>query len=132
MQVKCKEPLPKQNMTDASYYEDQFAEAVMQLSIHNAEADRDTQQKNLWALEARDRELDKLFECIYKDKVSGKLTDERFARMSERYDTEQKELAEGIKAARKALKKNATKALTEATVNTRKGVWVNYAAGQKK
>ena len=85
----------------------------MQLSIHNAEADREAQQKKLLAMEARDSELDKLFERIYEDNVSGKLTDERFARMSEQYDTEQKELAERIKAARKALEKNATKALTQ-------------------
>lgn len=182
----------------ATAYEDQFAEAVMQLSIQNAESDREAQQKNLWAMEARDRELDKLFERIYEDNVSGKLTDERFARMSERYDAEQKELAEKIKASRKSLEKSSAKALTkdmflsivrkytrarklnqtmvnelidhievhqaekvdgvweqrltihynvigpivipeelplptpEVSVNTRKGVWVNYAATQKK
>ena len=87
----------------ATAYEDQFAEAVMQISIQNADADREAQQKNLWEMEARDRELDKLFERIYEDNVSGKLTDERFAKMSARYDAEQKELTEKIKAARKAL-----------------------------
>ena len=130
--------------------------------------------------------------------ISGKLTDERFARMSERYDAEQKELAEKIKAAKKALEQSSSKTLSmdmflstvrkyprarkltqamvnelidhievhkaekingvweqhltihynvigpmtipeglplpapSVTVNTRKGVWVNYAAAQKK
>ena len=182
----------------ATAYEDKFAEAVMQISIQNADADREAQQKNLWEMEARDRELDKLFERIYEDNVSGKLTDERFAKMSARYDAEQKELTEKIKAARKALENKSTKTLTkdmflstvrkytrarkltqsmvnelidhievhqaekvdgvweqrltihynvigpvtipenlplpvpEVTVNTRKGVWVNYAAAPKK
>ena len=50
----------------------------------------------LKALQARDEELDGLFERIYEDNVSGKLSDDRFARMSRRYEEEQKELAEKI------------------------------------
>ena len=56
---------------------------------------------------------DRLFERIYEDNVSGKLTGERFARMSARYDAEQKELAEKIKATRKALEQRAGKTLTK-------------------
>ena len=97
----------------ATKYEEQFAEAVMQFSAQAAEADRQSLQKKLYALEARDRELDQLFERIYEDNVSGKLTDERFARMSERYDTQQKELAEQIKATRKELEKASSKTLTK-------------------
>ena len=97
----------------ATKYEEQFAEAVMQFSAQAAEAERQALQKKLYALEARDRELDQLFERIYEDNVSGKLTDERFARMSERYDTQQKELAEQIKATRKALEKASSKTLTK-------------------
>ena len=49
------------------------------------------------ALLARDEELDGLFERIYEDNVSGKISDERFSRMSRRYEDEQKELTEKIK-----------------------------------
>ena len=42
------------------------------------------------ALLARDEELDGLFERIYEDNVSGKLSDDRFAKMSRRYEDEQK------------------------------------------
>lgn len=135
---------------------------------------------------------------VYEDNVSGKLTNERFARMSERYDVEQKELAEQIKSTRKQLEQSSTKVMTkdmflsvvrkytrarklnqtmvnelidhievhqaekingvweqrltihynvigsiiipediplpapDVTVNTRKGVWVNYAAAKKE
>lgn len=178
----------------ATAYETQFAEAVMGYSQRNAAADRQTLQRQLTALQNRDRELDILFERIYEDNVSGKLSDERFARMSQKYDAEQKELADKIKSAKESLERSSAKTVTadmflstvrkytrarkltkqmvnelidyievhqaekingvweqrltihyncvgvvqvpetvplpvpEVTVNTRKGVWVNYAA----
>lgn len=38
------------------------------------------------------KELDILFEHIYEDNVSGKISDERFAKMSVKYESEQKEI----------------------------------------
>jgi hypothetical protein len=35
---------------------------------------------------------------MYEDNISGKIDDERFARMSSQYTAEQRELAERIKA----------------------------------
>ena len=35
---------------------------------------------------ARDEELDGLFERIYEDNVFGKLSDDRFVKMSRRYE----------------------------------------------
>ena len=96
----------------AGAYEDQFAEAVTGYSQKNAAADRQTLQKSLYAMQARDRELDTLFERIYEDNVAGKLTDERFARMSKKYDEEQKELTEKIKAVRDAIEKSAAREVT--------------------
>ena len=61
------------------------------------EADRKLKEKELKALLARDEELDGLFERIYEDNVSGKISDERFSKMSRRYEDEQKELTEKIK-----------------------------------
>ena len=54
---------------------------------------------------ARDEELDGLFEHIYENNVSGKLSDDRFAKMSKRYEQEQGENAGQIKALRLELKK---------------------------
>ena len=70
----------------------------MGYSQKNAVSDRQAMQRELYALQARDRELDTLFEKIYEDNVSGKLSDERFARMGRKYEDEQKELADKIKA----------------------------------
>ena len=46
-----------------------------------------------------------MFERIYEDNISGKLPDERFAKMSQRYEEEQAALSEKIKALRKELDK---------------------------
>ncbi len=81
----------------AVHYEDQFLEAVMGSSQKSAEAEHKRKQKELAAAQARDNELDGLFERIYEDNLSGKLSDERFAKMSQRYEAEQAELAEKIK-----------------------------------
>lgn len=81
----------------AVHYEDQFLEAVMGSSQKCAEAEYKRKQKELAAAQARDNELDGLFERIYEDNLSGKLSDERFAKMSQRYEAEQAELAEKMK-----------------------------------
>lgn len=82
----------------ASLYEDDFLKAVIGHSQQADEADRKLKEKELKALLARDEELDGLFERIYEDNVSGKLSNDRFAKMSRRYEDEQKELAEKIKS----------------------------------
>ena len=78
----------------ASLYEDKFVKAVIGHSQQAEQTDRKLKGKELKTLLARDEELDGLFERIYEDNVSGKLSDDRFAKMSRRYEDEQKELAE--------------------------------------
>lgn len=89
----------------AVHYEDQFLEAVMGSSQKSAEAENKRKQKELAAALARDNELDGLFERIYEDNLSGKLSDERFAKMSQRYEAEQAELAEKMKLLRHEIDK---------------------------
>ena len=72
------------------------------------ELERKLKQKGLAAAQARDGELDGLFERIYEDNISGKLSDERFAKMSQRYEEEQAELSEKIRALRMELDKLST------------------------
>ena len=96
----------------ASLYEDEFLKAVMGHSQQAAETDRKLKEKELKALLARDEELDGLFERTYEDNVSGKLSDDRFAKMSRRYEDEQKELAEKIKKLRSEIEKQSSQAMT--------------------
>jgi len=87
----------------AVHYEDEFLQAVMGSTQKTAELERKIKQKELANLQARDKELDGLFERIYEDNLSGKLSDERFAKMSQRYEEEQAGLSERIKILRKEL-----------------------------
>ena len=64
------------------------------------------------ALLARDEELDGLFERIYEDNVSGKPSGYRFAKMSRRYEDEQKGLAEKIKKLRSEIEKQSSQVMT--------------------
>ena len=96
----------------ASHYEDDFVKAVMGSSQQSVALDRKLKEKELVALQARDEELDGLFERIYEDNVSGKLSDDRFSKMSRRYEDEQKEISERIKALRAEMDKLSSKAVT--------------------
>ena len=96
----------------ASLYEDEFMKAVIGHSQQAEETDRKLKEKELKALLARDEELDGLFERIYEDNVSGKLSDDRFAKMSRRYEDEQKELAEKIKKLRSEIEKQSSRSMT--------------------
>ena len=89
----------------AVHYEDQFLEAVMGSNQKSAEAEHKRKQKELATAQARDNELDGLFERIYEDNLAGKLSDERFAKMSQRYEAEQAELSEKIKQLRHEIDK---------------------------
>ena len=96
----------------ASQFEDEFVKAVIGHSQQAEATDRKLKEKELKALQARDEELDGLFERIYEDNASGKLSDDRFARMSRRYEEEQKELAEKIKALRAEIDKQNSQSMT--------------------
>ena len=96
----------------ASLYEDEFVKAVIGHSQQAEQTDRKLKEKKLKTLLARDEELDGLFERIYEDNVSGKLSDDRFAKMSRRYEDEQKELSEKIKKLRSEIEKQSSRSMT--------------------
>ena len=96
----------------ASLYEDEFVKAVIGHSQQAEQTDRKLKEKELKTFLARDEELDGLFERIYEDNVSGKLSDDRFAKMSRRYEDEQKELSEKIKKLRSEIEKQSSRSMT--------------------
>ena len=55
---------------------------------------------------ARIQEIDRLITRIYEDNVAGKLSDERFIKMSQSYEREQKELERTVAECEKALAKS--------------------------
>ena len=74
--------------------------------------ERQKKQQELTKLLARDQELDRLFNRMYEDNISGKIDDERFSRMSRSYTEEQNDLAVKVKALRSELESAEEKACT--------------------
>ncbi len=96
----------------ATQYESEFAKIVMGHSIKAAEQERQLKQRELNSLIARDKELDNLFEHLYEDNVCGKINDDRFAKMSVKYEAEQKEVSSRIKELQTELESEKSKAVT--------------------
>ena len=73
-------------------HEDEFVQAAMDNSVQKQSSELTKAKKALKQAEKRIIELDRLFTRLYEDNVSGKISDERFAVMSEGYEDEQKKL----------------------------------------
>jgi len=89
-----------------------FAELIMGQAEQSNTEERQKKQKELYALNARNRELDKLFNRMYEDNVNGKIDDARFATMSKQYTAEQAEIAERVQTITSELSKQEAKAMT--------------------
>ena len=63
-------------------------------SLKSAEQEMQFKESELKKLQARDKELDILFEKIYEDNAMGKISDDRFAKLSVKYEDEQKAINE--------------------------------------
>lgn len=72
--------------------EEAFAELLAQKTAQDYEQEKKYRQQKLRELTARSGEVDILFERIYEDNVSGKISDERFMKLSRKYDEEQQQL----------------------------------------
>lgn len=59
--------------------------------------------------EKRIDQLDKIVQSLYEDKVSGKLSEERYIKMSDNNEAEQKELTEKVKTLKAEIEKAQTK-----------------------
>ena len=73
--------------------------------------ERQKKQQELTKLLARDKELDRLFNCMYEDNIVGKIDDERFSRMSKSYTEEQNDIAVKVKTLRSELENAEEKGL---------------------
>ena len=84
-------------------YEDEFVQMVMDADIKQKSKELAKKKRVLSDKEKRYTQLDGLFQRIYEDNVSGKLSDERFVKLSQGYDAEQKDLQSEIEALRMEL-----------------------------
>lgn len=80
----------------ACHYEEEFVKVVSDYSKQMLSTQLEINQKQLNTCIERNNTIDKLFEKIYEDNALGKLSDERFKKISSSYENEQKELKERI------------------------------------
>jgi len=85
----------------ASYFEDEFVKLVVDEHYRCIQVQQRQNQKDLAAAQARDKELDRLYEKIYEDQALGRLTEERFLQLGAKYDEEQNALRQRIRHLRK-------------------------------
>lgn len=80
----------------ACHYENEFTKAVAEYSKNAMENQLKQCERELMTLKTRDKELDTLFERIYEDNAMGKISDERFLKLSRTYEKEQEEINQRI------------------------------------
>ena len=78
----------------AREHEDEFVRRVMEQDMARTKKELAAKRKELEKSKHRISELDGLFKRLYEDNVSGRLSDERFKKLSVDYESEQKQLAE--------------------------------------
>jgi len=76
----------------AKRHEIEFAQIVMEKNEIQQKRDIAEKKKILHYKRKRIDELDSLFERLYEDNATGKLSDDRFAKMSQKYEQEQQDI----------------------------------------
>ena len=87
----------------AHFNEEAFAEMLMDGRKKALEAKQASTKRTLTRQERRIAELDTIIRKLYEDNVCGKLTDERFTKLSAGYEQEQTELAASVQTLRSEL-----------------------------
>ena len=76
----------------ASRSKDEFVRLVMDSDLRQRDRDLAKRKRQLVDSEKRITELDAIFKRLYEDNISGKLSDERFQKLSADYEKEEQEL----------------------------------------
>ena len=72
-----------------SNYEDEFVQMIMDSDMRQRNRELAQKKTRLAEIQKRIGELDTIFQRIYEDNIIGKLSDERFMKMSKGYEDEQ-------------------------------------------
>lgn len=85
-------------------YEAEFIQEAADSRLRERDAELSRKRETLSRAESRIAELDNLFKHLYEDNVTGKLSDERFIKMSRDYELEQENLKSMAKVLREEIK----------------------------
>ena len=75
---------------------EEFLELLKRRSDAKTKRELNQSLREVAEMEARIKELDKIIQSLYEDKVAGKLSEERYFKMSDNYEAEQAELREKV------------------------------------
>lgn len=102
IRVVVLEELVLQNLQRVVAYaredEDEFVRRVMENKMAVQRTERERSRRRLEKQKRRITELDTIIQRLYEDNVTGKLTDERFAKLSAAYEAEQAELKQSVES----------------------------------
>ena len=87
----------------ANSFEDEFVKLVVDENYKLTCERQKRNQEILQKLLSREKEIDTLIESLFEEKVLGNLTDERFKKLTYKYEDEQLELKEKIKNIKKVV-----------------------------
>lgn len=93
----------------ATKSKEEFVRMVMDADVKQRNKDLAKRKKTLSDADKRIAELDKIFKRLYEDNISGKLSDERFQKLSADYESEQRELQALAAVARKEIEAEESK-----------------------
>ena len=85
-------------------YEAEFIQEAADSRLRERDAEVSRKRETLSRAESRIAELDNLFKHLYEDNVTGKLSDERFIKMSRDYELEQENLKSMAEVLREEIK----------------------------
>ena len=80
----------------AREHEDEFIELVTKSNAKSVGREIRESKKEFEQAQARISELDTIIQRLYEDNIEGKISDERFMKMSATYETEQNQLTERV------------------------------------
>ncbi|MCL2355324.1 MAG: DUF4368 domain-containing protein [Oscillospiraceae bacterium] len=96
-------------------FEDVFVKHQLEQSSENQKQELQNKKKELAKTQKRVNQLDVLFQRVYEDNVSGKITDERFNLLSNNYEIEQRDLKQQIEIISIEIDLDTKKSLDTAT-----------------
>lgn len=89
----------------AKEHKNEFVQMVMDMDLKERNRGLAKKKKLLTESEKRIAELDNIFMRLYEDNICGKLTDERFRKLSQNYENEQSSLKDQVVLLREEIEK---------------------------
>lgn len=99
-------------MAFAKENEDKFIEIVTSQTKKEMEKSLRENKKEYEIAKTRYSKLDEIIQRLYEDNIDGKISDERFQKLTESYETEQKELKSKLKELESLLDGDKEKSLS--------------------